>query len=108
MMAIIMNKPPLYELHCPVKPDTLCPAKVAIIKEATGDPTGRTPIEKELAEHFVQAKFREQNLAGRLLEHGDIIDVCPVRETMNTNVVRRSVLDLARGGFRRLSGRQNT
>lgn len=105
-MTTNMNKPPLYDLYCPIKPDALCPAKVTIIKEATGDPTGRTPVEKELGERFVQAKIREQNLAGKLLDHGDIEDVCPVRETMNNNVVRRSILDLARGGWRRLPGRQ--
>ena len=105
------SHPIIYDLSCQVRRSELCPAKVNIIREATGDPTGRTAVYSELAEHFVQAKFLEQDAAATVAEafgrHGDIENICPIRPTMNNNIVRRSVLGLLRGGFHRVTGRQN-
>lgn len=98
-----------YDLHCPIQPEKLCPAKVEIISTASGDETGQTQIDNDFTEAIVYAKFREQDAVARIMDlrghHGEITDICPVRPTMNENVVRQGVLSLIRGGFRRASNR---
>lgn len=98
---------PRYDLHCAVRPDQLCPAKVEIIAAASGDPTGETQIDSDLAERLVHTKFFEQDTVAKVTDglgqHGDVTgDICPIRDRMNENPLRRTVLDLVRGGFRRV------
>lgn len=103
---------PRYDLRCVVDPSKVCPAKRDIMREATGDATGCTPIDSEATERLVQIKFAEQNIVGKAADlvgrHGDITDICPVRPAMNDNAVRRGVLSMIRHGIRRYSSGQTS